>query len=75
MKIIKINHRSGLNLEAIDLFENDPFNNCIIFKNIDKPTHSIMEIDNRKGCEKEVDYDYLKTLTDDEIFNIFFTHK
>jgi hypothetical protein len=72
MKIIEIIHPSGLKQEAIKLFENEEFSNYVVFKNVDKPSHTIIEIDRRGGHEKEIEYDFLKTLTDEEIFKIFF---
>lgn len=72
MKIVEITHPSGLKQEAIRLFENEEFSNYLVFKNVDKPTHSIIEVDRTCGHEKEINYDFLKTLTDDEIFKIFY---
>lgn len=75
MKIDSIIHSSGLKQEVIILFPDEEFCNYIVYKNIDKPDFSIIEIDRKGGFEKKIDYDFLKTLSDDEIFNLFFPKK
>lgn len=72
MKIEKIKHPSGFEQEVIILFPDEDFCDYIVFKNDTKPGYSIIEIDRCGGFEKEIDYDFLKTLTDDKIFKIFF---
>lgn len=72
MKIDIIKHPSGFEQEGIILFPDEEFCNYIVFENNQKPGFSIIEIDRSGGFEKEIDYEFLKTLTDNEIFKIFF---
>jgi len=72
MKIETITHPSGLKQEAIILYPDDKYANYVVFKNINNPKNCIIEIDRSSGFEREVNYDSLKSMTDKEIFNIFF---
>lgn len=74
MEIIEITHKTGLKQEAINLLNEDPLNNYIVFQNLNNPSYSIIEIDRKHGYEKQIDYNYLKTLSDIEILKQFFSH-
>ena len=67
-----ITHLSGLKQEAIILFPDEEFCNYVVFQDIDNENYSIIEIDRRGGFSKKIEFEYLKTLTDNEIFEIFF---
>jgi hypothetical protein len=70
--IQNITHLSGLEQEAIILFPDEEFCDYVVFQDVDNPYYSIIEIDKRGGFSKKISFEYLKTLSDDEIFEIFF---
>ena len=70
--IQEITHPSGLKQEAIILFPDEEFCDYIVFQDINNTDYSIIEIDRQSGFSKKIDFEYLKTLSDNEIFKFFF---
>lgn len=72
MIITSITFRTDYKTEAIKLFENDENESYYVYRSSDKIGWCEILIDFSKGKRVEVDYEYLKTLTDNEILYVFY---